>query len=99
MKIIREKSGCRFSQVSQFEAGDAIVMKEPVNQFCRPNDLYVVGEIPPCYLRDAVPERTTWKLYDKVPVINLRTGGVSMVQGDRKCHGRPDATVYPDGSR
>lgn len=97
MKILREKSGCRYGIVSRYEPGEVIAMRAPVNQFCKAADLYIVGEIPNCYLRDGVPERTSWVLADKIPVINLRTGGVSLVQGDRECTGRPNATVNPDG--
>lgn len=98
MKIQKTSSGPAWLFVGDFVSGDVIEMQEPVNQYCRKADLYIIGEIPKCYLRDAKGgEFTSWILADKTPVINLRTGGVSLVNGSRSCLGRPSAVVFPDG--
>jgi len=93
MKILRKKRGALWSCIGHFASGDVVVMKCPVNQFCTKEDLYIISEIPECYLRDAVKDRTSWVLSDKIPVTNLRTGGVSLVQQTRPCRYLPDAHV------
>lgn len=90
MKICKKFVWC---MLAEFERGDVVEMKAPVNQYCKADDLYLVSEIPHCYLRDAEPNRTSWVLYDKIPVTNLRTGGISMVQDKRPCRGRPNARI------
>jgi len=98
MKICKKFRTPVWNSVGEFKPGDAIEMKSPVNEFCKKEDLYLVGTIPGCYLRDAKgPGYTDWILQDKVPVTNLRTGGVSLVQEIRPCRGRPNAVVTEAG--
>jgi len=86
MKICRKKTECVWAPVGSFVPGTPVEMKSPVNHFCQIHDLYIVGEIPPGYLRDAKgPDYTSWILQEKICVTNLRTGGVSLVQEGRPC--------------
>ncbi len=98
MKIRKQREAPSWANVGDFVPGTTVAMESPVNQFCKLDDLYIVGEIPRCYLRDAKgPGYTSWILADKIAVVNLRTGGVSLVQDARSCRSRPEATVYPNG--
>ncbi len=86
MKIVKKFREKVWATVEEFEPGQPIRMKAPVNQYCKNNDIYIIGTIPGCYLRDAKgPGFTDWILQDKLPVINLRTGGVSLVGPAREC--------------
>jgi len=86
MKISRKKVEIQWSCVGAYVPGTPVEMKSPVNQFCKVDDLYIIGEIPCCYLRDAKgPGYTSWILEDKIAVTNLRSGGVSLVQKGRPC--------------
>ena len=98
MKICKKTPRPTWANVGDFVPGTVVEMESSVNQFCKPTDLYIVGDIPHCYLRDAKGEGyTSWILADKIAVVNLRTGGVSLVQTVRACVSRPEATVYPNG--
>ncbi len=100
MKIRKQREVASWACVGDFVPGTAVAMESPVNQFCKPDDLYLVGEIPRCYLRDAKGEGyTSWILADKIAVVNLRTGGVSLVQTTRACVSKPEATVYLNDGR
>ena len=100
MKTQRKERGePMWYSVGIYQPGDVVEMKSPVNQFCKVADFYLVGEIPACYLRDAKgPGYTAWILADKIPVINLRSGGVSLVQAERPCIGKLKAVLCPDGA-
>ena len=100
MKTQRKTPGDKlWNSVGMYTPGDVVEMKSPVNQFCKVSDFYLIGEIPSCYLRDAKgPGYTSWILIDKIPVMNLRSGGVSLVQPERPCVGKTRAVLCPDGA-
>lgn len=97
MKICKKFREAFWDIVGDFEEGSVITMENPVNQYCKKDDLYIISKIPECYLRDAKgPEYTSWALKDKIAVVNLRTGGVSLVNATRLCRSVPNARVVTD---
>ncbi len=97
MKICKKFREAFWDVIGDFEEGSVVTMKSPVNEFCKKDDLYIIGKIPECYLRDAKGgEYTSWILADKIAAINLRTGGVSLVQASRPCRSVPNARVVTD---
>jgi len=86
MKIVRGKK-CEesWADVGDFTAGSVIEVKCPVNQYCKSNDVYVITCVPHCYVDD--------RYYGKISLVNLRTGGLSMVDRLRPCKARHDVEV------
>ena len=81
MKIIRSGVKNVWEEVRLFNEGVALEMKSPVNQYCEPGDLYMRISTPSCYLSDTYK----FKEMNKLAVVNLRTGGLSLINMTREC--------------